>query len=234
MKSAVIIFPGSNCDYDAYFALKDIDKNGQVDFIWHDFDNVKKLFLYDLIILPGGFSYGDYLRPGAIAHFAKVMDGIKDYVEKEKGLILGICNGFQILVETGLLPGVLQRNKTLSFICKYIYLKTENTNLPFTKNCSKGRTLKMPIAHGDGNYFCDQNTLRKLTENKQIVFKYCSEKGELNEDANPNGSLENIAGICNNKFNVLGMMPHPERCTKDILGSSDGKYIFESIKKWLN
>ena len=182
----------------------------------------------DCIILPGGFSYGDYLRTGAIARFSAVMPQVKKFANAG-GLVMGICNGFQILLEAGLLPGAMIRNKTLRFICKYVNLRVENTDTPYSNLCQKGQVLKIPIAHTDGNYFVPADELRKLKENGQIVFRYCDEKGNITEEANPNGSLDNIAGICNEKRNVLGMMPHPERCAEQILGSEDGKFIFASM-----
>lgn len=216
MKFGVIVFPGSNCDHDCYNAVKNVLKQ-PVEYIWHTTTNLDK---FDCIIIPGGFSYGDYLRCGAIARFAKVMDSLKAFAEKGK-LVIGICNGFQILCEAGLLPGALQRNKNLRFICKFIDLKVENNKTKFTKKYKKNEILKIPIAHGEGNYTCDKQTLAQLKKNKQIIFTY---KGE-----NPNGSMASIAGICNKKRNVLGMMPHPERAAEAILGSEDGLRLFKSI-----
>ncbi len=216
MKFGVIVFPGSNCDHDCYNVVKNVLKQ-PVEYIWHTETNLDK---YDCIIVPGGFSYGDYLRCGAIARFSKVMDSLKKFAEKGK-LVIGICNGFQILCEAGLLPGALQRNKNLRFVCKFIDLKVENNKTKFTKKYKKGQILRIPIAHGEGNYTCDKQTLAELKKNKQIVFTY---KGE-----NPNGSTANIAGICNKKRNVLGMMPHPERASELILGSKDGLELFKSI-----
>lgn len=224
MRFGVIVFPGSNCDYDCYNVIKRVFKQ-PVDFIWHA---SKKLDGYDCIILPGGFSYGDYLRAGAIARFSHVMDSIIQFADKG-GLVIGICNGFQILTEAGLLPGALQRNKGLKFICRNVHLKCENNKIPFTQMIEQGQVLKVPIAHGEGNYTADPGTLSELKLNKQIVFTYCDEKGNVTDEANPNGSMLNIAGICNKKRNVLGMMPHPERCSEAILGGIDGKLIFESV-----
>jgi phosphoribosylformylglycinamidine synthase subunit PurQ / glutaminase len=224
MRFGVITFPGSNCDYDCYNAVKRVLKE-PVEFIWHA---DKKLSDFDCIIIPGGFSYGDYLRTGAIAHFANIMEDVKKFAAKG-GLVIGICNGFQILTEAGLLPGALQRNKDLKFICKNVHLKCENNKTPFTSKLKKGHVIKIPIAHGEGNYTADKATLKELAKNKQIIFTYCDEKGRATEGSNPNGSMMNIAGICNKKRNVLGMMPHPERCAEAILGGIDGQFILKSI-----
>lgn len=228
MKFGVIQFPGSNCDYDCFYALNDVLKV-EVEYIWHKQTDIKG---YDGIFLPGGFTYGDYLRVGAIARFSPVMSAVIDYAEAG-GLVLGICNGFQILTEAGLLPGALMRNNSLHFICKYTYLKVENNQIPHTHSCKGGQVLKVPIAHGDGNYYIDDHGLSELTKNNQIVLRYCEENGEVTSKANPNGAVDNIAAICNKEGNVLGMMPHPERCVEDCLGSSDGKYIFNSILDFL-
>lgn len=233
MKFGVIQFPGSTCDYDCFYALRDVLKV-QVDFVWHRETNLES---YNCIILPGGFSYGDYLRVGAIARFSPIMKAVKKYSD-DGGLVLGICNGFQILLEADLLPGVLIKNNCLHFLCRYLYLKVENNSNPYTHLCEKEQVLKIPIAHGEGNYYVDKNTLRELIKNNQIVLRYCDAKGEITPEANPNGSIYNISAVCNKRGNVLGMMPHPERCVEDCLGSSDGKYIFNSIldfiKKKLN
>lgn len=224
MKFGVIQFPGSTCDYDCFYALRDVLKV-QVDFVWHRETNLES---YNCIILPGGFSYGDYLRVGAIARFSPIMKAVKKYSD-DGGLVLGICNGFQILLEADLLPGVLIKNNCLHFLCRYLYLKVENNSTPYTHLGEKEQVLKIPIAHGEGNYYVDKNTLRELIKNNQIVLRYCDAKGEITSEANPNGSIYNIAAVCNKGGNVLGMMPHPERCVEDCLGSSDGKYIFNSI-----
>lgn len=224
MKFGVIQFPGSTCDYDCFYALRDVLKV-QVNFVWHRETNLES---YNGIILPGGFSYGDYLRVGAIARFSPIMKAVKKYSD-DGGLVLGICNGFQILLEADLLPGVLIKNNCLHFLCRYLYLKVENNSTPYTHLCEKEQVLKIPIAHGEGNYYVDKNTLRELIKNNQIVLRYCDTKGEITPEANPNGSIYNIAAVCNKGGNVLGMMPHPERCVEDCLGSSDGKYIFNSI-----
>jgi len=197
----------------------------ETQFIWH---KETKLDDFDVVILPGGFSYGDYLRSGAIARFSPIMENIIQYANKG-GLVLGICNGFQILLESGLLPGALLHNTNLRFICKNIHLRCENRNTPFTKKISDNQVLTMPIAHGEGNYYTDPDTLKSLEDNQQVIFRYCNEYGEITEESNPNGSLQNIAGICNKQKNVLGMMPHPERVVENELGSTDGKVIFDSI-----
>jgi phosphoribosylformylglycinamidine synthase subunit PurQ / glutaminase len=229
VKFGVIQFPGSTCDYDCFYALRDVLKV-QVDFVWHRETNLES---YNCIILPGGFSYGDYLRVGAIARFSPIMKAVKKYSD-DGGLVLGICNGFQILLEANLLPGVLIKNNCLHFLCRYLYLKVENNGTPYTHLGEKEQVLKIPIAHGEGNYYVDKNTLRELIKNNQIVLRYCDAKGEITPEANPNGSIYNIASVCNKGGNVLGMMPHPERCVEDCLGSSDGKYIFNSILDFIN
>ncbi len=223
MKAGVVIFPGSNCDRDAFEALKLMGY--QVDYIWHQETNLTG---YDLIVLPGGFSYGDYLRAGAIARFSPVMQEVVRFAGKG-GKVLGICNGFQILTEAGLLPGALLRNESLRFVCKYVTVRVENTNTTFTHKITEQRPLRIPIAHGEGNYFVDDETLAELKANNQIVFRYVDEHGEPTPEANPNGSRENIAGVINREGNVLGMMPHPERAVEAILGSEDGRFIFESL-----
>ena len=224
MRFGVVVFPGSNCDYDCYYVIKHVLKR-EVNFIWH---KERKLSGYDCIILPGGFSYGDYLRTGAIARFSPVMREVESYA-KDGGLVMGICNGFQILLETGLLPGAMTRNKNLNFICKFVNISVENERTPYTSLCRKGQVLRVPIAHIEGNYYADEKTLKDLKENGQVVFRYCDEEGKVSESSNPNGSKEAIAGICNKEGNVLGMMPHPERASEAILGSEDGRLIFESI-----
>jgi phosphoribosylformylglycinamidine synthase subunit PurQ / glutaminase len=218
MKFAVIVFPGSNCDIDMYHAIKD-EIGEEVEYVWHDADNLED---YDAILLPGGFSYGDYLRCGSIARFSNVMAEVVKAAEAGKP-VLGVCNGFQILLEAGLLPGALLRNDGLKFICRTLPLKVENTNTMFTGGYENGEILQVPAAHGEGNYFCDQETLEEIKNNNQIVFTY--------EGSNPNGSIEDIAGITNKAGNVLGMMPHPERAMDDLLGSSDGRKLFQSIVK---
>ncbi|MDD3926290.1 MAG: phosphoribosylformylglycinamidine synthase subunit PurQ [bacterium] len=224
MKFGVIIFPGSNCDRDCYHVVDQV--MGQpVDFIWHGADSVDG---YDGIILPGGFSYGDYLRTGAIARFSPVMGAVEKAAAAGK-TVIGICNGFQILTEAGMLPGVLRRNESLQFICKFLHLKVEHNESAFTNACSPGQVLRVPIAHGEGNYYADPEVLAGMEENGQILFRYCEADGTVSAAANPNGSLENIAGICNREGNVMGMMPHPERSSEEILTSADGRFVFESI-----
>ncbi len=224
MKACVVVFPGSNCDSDCWHVLKDVAKS-DVQFVWHKESLLPEV---DLIVLPGGFSYGDYLRTGAIARFSPVMRSVEEHVRKGYP-VLGICNGFQVLLEAGLLPGAMLRNRNLQFICRHVYLKTENTSSPFTNCLKHGEVLRVPIAHGEGNYFCDEQTLETLEATNRIAFRYSSETGELDEAFNPNGSLAHIAGILNEKGNVLGMMPHPERVSEAILGGEDGKKIWDSI-----
>ena len=225
MKTGVIVFPGSNCDHDAFYTTGTLIGQHS-EFIWHkDRHNLKE---FDLIIVPGGFSYGDYLRTGAIARFAPVMQDVAEFA-KFGGTVLGICNGFQILTECGLLPGALLRNHKLKFICKNIFMRVENTSTRFTSDYSDRQVITVPIAHGDGNYFADEDTLKMLEDEGRVIFKYCSESGEINDAANPNGSRNNIAGITNEQGNVLGMMPHPERCSDPILGDNDGLKVFTSL-----
>jgi phosphoribosylformylglycinamidine synthase len=224
MKFGVITFPGSNCDHDAVWAFQDISGHESVS-LWHDSTDLQGC---DVIIVPGGFSYGDYLRTGAIARFSPIMAEVKKFAAKG-GLVLGICNGFQILCETGLLPGVLMRNESLKFICKPVYLRVETTATPFSQSLKKGETLEIPIAHMEGNYFCDAETLAQLKAQDRIVFRYATAAGEVTPEANPNGSIENIAGICNEGRNVLGMMPHPERAADPLLGMTDGIKMLKAI-----
>lgn len=224
VKFGVVVFPGSNCDHDAYHVCKYV-MGQEAEFLWHKEADLKES---DVIILPGGFSYGDYLRCGAIARFSPVMKEVVRFAENG-GTVLGICNGFQILVEAGLLPGVLLRNRSLKFICKYLYVHVVNANTRFTSATTPGEVLKIPIAHGEGNYFTDADTLNSLQSNNQIIFRYSTRDGEVSEDANPNGSLSNIAGIINATGNVMGMMPHPERASDPLLGHTDGQKIFKSL-----
>lgn len=229
MKFGIVIFPGSNCDYDAYYALKN-NLHFDAQFLWHKDSSISSNI--DCIILPGGFSYGDYLRTGAIARFAPIMNEVINFAEKGK-LVVGICNGFQILTESGLLPGALLKNTSLRFVCKDVYLKTINNNTPFTTLIDSSKVLRIPIAHFEGNFFVDDKTLKELEDNEQIVFKYCEPDGTITQASNPNGSLENIAGITNKRKNVLGLMPHPERYCDPTLGGSDGQLIFQSIEYYL-
>ena len=224
MKFGVIQFPGSNCDQDAYFAVRDILKQ-PVEYIWHQSASVDG---FDCIILPGGFSYGDYLRTGAIAKFSPVMNAVREFADNG-GLVIGICNGFQILCEAGLLPGALIPNIGLRFICRYVSVRVENSTSDFTNLCHNGQVLRIPIAHHGGNYYCDPETLAALEDNDRVLLRYCDEDGNITEEANPNGSLNNIAGILNERGNVAGMMPHPERAVESLLGSEDGLYILKSI-----
>ncbi len=223
MKFGVAVYPGSNCDYDTYHVIRDVLEK-PVEFIDYRETNIEK---FDCIILPGGFSFGDYLRPGIISAHTPLTSAIKDFAEKGK-LVLGICNGFQILTEAHLLPGALMPNIHGKFVCKHQYLKLENKETAFTNKCEK-EVLNIPIAHHDGNYFCDEETLKELEENNQIILRYSDKEGNVSEEANPNGSLKNIAGIINKKGNVFGLMPHPERASESILGTVDGLYIFKSI-----
>ena len=224
MKAAVIRFPGSNCDQDCYHVLHNVF-GIDTEYVWH---KETSLDAFDLIVLPGGFSYGDYLRCGAIARFSPVMKSLVEQAEKGK-LILGICNGFQILCEAHLLPGALVRNKSLHFICEQTLLRVEAINSAFTNAAMTGQILNIPIAHGEGNYTADEATLRELNQNGQILLRYADSRGAITAAANPNGSAENIAGICNARRNVFGMMPHPERAAEKVLGSEDGRLIFQSI-----
>jgi phosphoribosylformylglycinamidine synthase len=226
MKFGVITFPGSNCDYDAYAAAKFI-LGEDVEFLWHADSDLRNC---DVIILPGGFSYGDYLRTGAIARFSPIMKEVISFA-KSGGTVWGICNGFQILLESGLLPGAMLRNRGLRFVCGHIYLRVESTNSAITRELERGDTLRIPVAHSDGNYFVDKRALDRMKEQDQILFRYCTRNGEMVDSANPNGSLDSIAGICNEARNVFGMMPHPERCVESILGSADGLRLFASLRQ---
>jgi phosphoribosylformylglycinamidine synthase I len=224
MKFGIVVLPGSNCDHDALHVTKDVI-GAEAELLWHKDTDLKGA---DCVIIPGGFAYGDYLRAGALAKFAPVMDAIRRHADRG-GLVFGICNGFQVLTEVGLLPGALMRNQHLRFLSRDVHLRTEQTDTPFTSELTPGQILKAPIAHGEGNYFADDATLDELERNGQVVFRYCDEEGRLTAEANPNGSARNIAGICNRGRNVLGMMPHPERCAESILGNADGLGIFQSI-----
>ncbi len=225
MKFGVVTFPGSNCDYDAYAAVRHV-VGEDVEFLWHKSND---LLNSDVIILPGGFTYGDYLRSGAIAKFAPIMESVIKFANSG-GRVIGICNGFQVLTESGLLPGALIRNDHLRFSCKYVYLKVTNNQTDYTSVCKNGDVLKIPIAHGEGNYYNFDGDIKTLEDNNQIVFRYCDENGDVNAQSNPNGSINNIAGIMNKEGNVLGMMPHPERAVEQLLGSTDGLRLFESLQ----
>ncbi len=224
VKFGVVVFPGSNCDHDAYHAAKHV-LHQDAEFLWHKDTDLKNS---DVIVLPGGFSYGDYLRTGAIARFSPIMTEVIEFAHKG-GVVIGICNGFQVLCESGLLPGVLMRNASLLFACKHVSVRVEHTDSRFTSKHQAGDVISIPIAHGDGNFFAEPDTIRSLEENQQVLFRYSDENGIITGESNPNGSVNNIAGVMNKNKNVMGMMPHPERACESELGSSDGKKIFESI-----
>ena len=229
LKFGVVVFPGSNCDHDAYYSLRKV-LNYDVEFLWHKDTDLKQS---SVILLPGGFSYGDYLRTGAIARFSPIMNSVISFANKG-GIVIGICNGFQILLEAGLLPGVMIRNNSLKFACKDVYLKTENRETIFSAEISEAtKALKIPIAHGEGNYFADIELLKELEANRQILFRYSDEDGNVSDENNPNGSQMNIAGIVNKNGNVMGMMPHPERACDPTLGRTDGQQIFKSIANYI-
>jgi phosphoribosylformylglycinamidine synthase len=224
MKFGVVVFPGSNGDHDAYYAIGNVLKKS-VEFIWHQSEDLANC---DAIILPGGFAFGDYLRTGAIARFSPVMKSVEKFA-KSGGMVIGFCNGFQILLEAGLLPGAMLRNSGLRFISRHVYIRVEQTDTPFTNAATKGQILKLPIAHGDGNFTCDEATLATLEKNRQVIFRYTTPDGRDDAAGNPNGSMANIAGICNRERNVAGLMPHPERAMEDAVGSVDGLVIFRSM-----
>jgi phosphoribosylformylglycinamidine synthase len=224
MKFGVLVFPGSNCDHDAYWTLLQV-AHQSVTFLWHESHDLENC---DAIIVPGGFAYGDYLRTGAIAKFSPVMESVRKFAAGG-GIVLGICNGFQILCESGLLPGALMRNVGLKYVCKPVQVRVETTDTLFTSACAKGEVLTIPIGHMEGNFFCDEATLAELQKEDRIVFRYSSPEGEITAAANPNGSLDNIAGICSAGRNVLGMMPHPERSAEAVLGGTDGFKVFHSM-----
>ena len=228
MRFAVLQFPGSNCDQDCVHVLGNV-LGQDADYLWHKEESIGDA---DAVVVPGGFSYGDYLRTGSIAQFSPVMNAVKAFASAG-GLVIGICNGFQILCETGLLPGALVRNRSLQFRCETIFLKIPTTDSPFTSEVQEGRLLRVPIAHGEGCYFADDEALAKLQADDQILFQYATETGDLTDEANPNGSLLNIAGICNKGRNVCGMMPHPERASENVLGADDGRRVFESMLRHL-
>jgi len=224
MRFAVVVFPGSNCDHDAYHAVSQV-LGEQAELVWHKETDLKGA---DAVILPGGFSHGDYLRTGAIARFSPVMRAVSTFAA-EGGPVLGVCNGFQILLEAGLLPGAMLRNAGLKFRCEHVYVRVEQTDTPFTVACRPGQVLRIPIAHGDGNYFAPPDVLDRLERRRQVVFRYCDPSGAVTPEANPNGSLAGIAGLCNERRNVVGLMPHPERACELALGSTDGLVVFESV-----
>jgi phosphoribosylformylglycinamidine synthase I len=224
VKFGVVVFPGSNCDFDTFYALKDVV--GQpTTYLWHKDHDLKGV---DCVVLPGGFAYGDYLRSGAIARFSPLMREVRDFADRG-GLVLGICNGFQVLLELGLLPGAMLRNKNLKFLCQFVHIRIENDRTRFSRKGKKGQVLKIPIAHFDGNYYAPPEVLQDIEKNKQVIFRYADEKGRLSEEANVNGSLNCIAGLMNRRGNVMGMMPHPERASEALLGSKDGLVIFKSM-----
>jgi phosphoribosylformylglycinamidine synthase I len=224
MKFGVLVFPGSNCDHDAFYAIEAVARQ-PVSFLWHDSSDLEGS---DAIIVPGGFAYGDYLRTGAIARFSPIMESVKKFAASG-GLVLGICNGFQILCEAGLLPGALMRNAGLKYICRQVWLRAETTRSPFTQSLTRGQVLKIPIGHMEGNYFCDEATLDTLRHQDRIAFRYATAQGQVTRAANPNGSLDNIAGVLSEGRNVLGMMPHPDRSSEVLLGSADGFQIFRGL-----
>lgn len=224
MKFGVVVLPGSNCDHDAVHVARDV-LGAEVEVLWHKETDLRGA---DCVIIPGGFAYGDYLRAGALAKFAPVMEPIRRHAA-DGGMVFGICNGFQVVTEVGLLPGALMRNEHLRFVSRDIFLRVEETDTPFTCELERGAVLRVPIAHGEGNYFADDATLDELERNRQVIFRYCDAEGRVTREANPNGSARNIAGICNAGRNVLGMMPHPERCAEALLGNTDGFGIFRSI-----
>ncbi len=224
MKFGVIIFPGSNCDHDAYWAFKEVFQQPAT-FLWHDSSDLQGC---DAVIVPGGFAYGDYLRTGAIARFSPIMEAVRKFASTG-GLVMGICNGFQILCESGLLPGVLMRNKNLKYICKPVHIRVESTDSPFTHSLRRGEVLEVPIGHMEGNYYCDEATLQQLQKQDRILFRYSTPEGTITPEANPNGAIDNIAGICSEGRNVLGMMPHPERASETALGMTDGVRILQAL-----
>lgn len=224
----VVVFPGSNCDHDCYYVIKKF-LSQDCEYIWHEETDLDG---FDCVVIPGGFSYGDYLRTGSIARFSPVMGSVIKFAEEGKPVI-GICNGFQILVESGILKGAFIKNSSLKFVCRWTNLLVENTDTPFTRNLKKGDVLRIPVANGEGNFYMTDDRLNTLKDSAQIVFRYCDEEGRPVPGSNPNGSVYNIAGICNTGLNVLGMMPHPERSYDDIIGGSDGRLIFESVISWI-
>ncbi len=224
MKFGVVVFPGSNCDHDAFHAAHDV-LGQQAEFLWHKDTSLKGA---DVVVLPGGFAHGDYLRTGAIARFSPIMPAILDFARKG-GPVIGICNGFQVLLEAGLLPGAMLRNRDLKFHCEHVYVCVEQTDTPFTASARKGQRLRLPVAHGEGNYYAEPDVIRALEDERRVIFRYCDAQGQTTDAANPNGALNNIAGICNEARNVVGLMPHPERACEAALGSADGLVLFESV-----
>ncbi len=227
MKFGIVVFPGSNCDWDVYWAVR-AGLGEEAEFLWHKEESIPGDI--DCVVLPGGFSYGDYLRSGAIARFAPIMGAVARFA-RAGGLVLGICNGFQILCEAGLLPGAFLRNRQLRFVCRSVFVRVERSDTPFTNLLQPGAVLRLPVAHGEGNYYAEPSVLRELERRGQILFRYCDAAGQLTEDANPNGSVANIAGVLSPEGNVLGMMPHPERACETLLGGTDGLTVFESLQR---
>jgi len=224
VKFAIVVFPGSNCDHDAYHAVKHV-LGAEAEFVWHKETNLKGA---DCVVLPGGFAHGDYLRTGALARFSPVMTEVARFAEAG-GPVIGICNGFQVLLEAGLLPGAMLRNERLKFQCEHVYIRVEHTDTPFTRACMPGQILRIPIAHGEGNYYAEPETVAALERNRQVLFRYVTASGEASAEGNPNGSVANIAGLCSEKRNIVGLMPHPERACETALGSADGLVLFESV-----
>ncbi len=224
MKFAVVVFPGSNCDHDSYHAAKDV-LGQDAEYIWHKDTSLRGA---DAVILPGGFAHGDYLRTGAIARFSPIMPAVVEFASKG-GPVLGICNGFQVLLEVGLLPGAMLRNRDLYFHCEHVHVRVERIDTPFTQRATRGQVLRIPIAHGEGNYYAESDVVRHLEDSGRVIFRYCDAAGQVTAEANPNGSLNNIAGICNEQRNVVGLMPHPERACEALLGSADGLVMFQSV-----
>ena len=228
MKFAVVVFPGSNCDHDAYYVAKHV-LGADAEMVWHKDTSLKGA---DVVVLPGGFAHGDYLRTGAVARFSPVMSEVKRFAAAG-GPVIGICNGFQVLLEAGLLPGAMLRNRSLQYQCEHVFVRVEQTETPFTLACRKGQVLRIPIAHGEGNYYAEPEVIDRLERNRQVVFRYTTASGEATPEANPNGSLNNIAGLCNETRNVVGLMPHPERACELAVGSADGLVLFESVVRWV-
>ncbi len=226
MKFAVVVFPGSNCDHDAHYAVKHV-LGQEAAFVWHKDESLGGA---DVVVLPGGFAHGDYLRTGAIARFSPIMKEVTRFAAAG-GPVLGICNGFQVLLEAGLLPGAMLRNRSVRFQCEHVHVKVEQTDTPFTAACTSGQVLRIPIAHGEGNYYAEPDVIARLEQNQQVVFRYATADGRVTDEANPNGSASNIAGLCNDARNVVGLMPHPERACELAVGSADGLVLFESVVK---
>jgi phosphoribosylformylglycinamidine synthase len=224
MKFAVVVFPGSNCDHDAYHAARHVLGQEAV-FVWHKDSSLQRA---DAVLLPGGFAHGDYLRTGAIARFSPIMQEVKRFAEAG-GPVLGICNGFQVLLEAGLLPGAMLRNRNVRFQCEHVYVKVEHTDTPFTSNCRQGQRLRIPIAHGEGNYYAEPDVVEELEKSQRVIFRYVTDAGAVTPEANPNGSVNNIAGLCSERRNVVALMPHPERACELAVGSADGLVLLESV-----